>query len=76
LVRDGAVIPHIALAQSTDQMDWSKITLNVYSSDTNSATGLFCPPSTNIITPLKANKTAKGFTLDAPTITGTTFTIE
>ena len=76
LVRDGAVIPHIALAQSTDQMDWSKITLNVYSSDTNSATGLFCPPSTNIITPLKANKTAKGFTLDAPAITGTTFTIE
>src|ERR1019366_267268 len=25
LVRDGAVIPHIALAQSTAQMDWSKI---------------------------------------------------
>jgi alpha-D-xyloside xylohydrolase len=30
LVRDGAAIPHIKLAQSTKFMDWSKIELNLY----------------------------------------------
>ncbi|MEO9021549.1 MAG: TIM-barrel domain-containing protein [Ginsengibacter sp.] len=33
LVRSGAVIPHIALAQSTAFMDWSKIELIVFSDD-------------------------------------------
>ena len=33
LVRDGTVIPHIALAQSTAQMDWSKIELRVFAKD-------------------------------------------
>ena len=29
LVRDGAALPHIALAQSTDKMDWSNIELRL-----------------------------------------------
>lgn len=33
LVRDGAVIPHIALAQSTADMDWSSIELRVFAVD-------------------------------------------
>jgi alpha-D-xyloside xylohydrolase len=57
LVRDGAVIPHIALAQSTMQMDWSKIELVVFStgaSETNreEATGLICLPSDNVLHPI------------------------
>jgi alpha-D-xyloside xylohydrolase len=34
LVRDGAVLPHIDVAQSTMQMDFSKIELVVYATDT------------------------------------------
>ncbi len=47
LVRNGAVIPHIALAQSTDKMDWSKLDMVVYSAGTKQAKGLLCLPSDN-----------------------------
>lgn len=47
LIRDGAVIPHIALAQSTNKLDWSNIELKVYSSG-NNANGWVCLPSDNI----------------------------
>ncbi len=49
LVRDGTVIPHIELAQSTDQMDWSKLNLIVYSSDLNGVNGLVCLPTDNVL---------------------------
>ncbi len=44
LVKNGSVIPHIALAQSTAFMDWSKLKLKVYSVDGKPATGLVCLP--------------------------------
>jgi alpha-D-xyloside xylohydrolase len=44
LVRDGTVLPHIALAQSTMQMDWSKIELVVYAKEAATAKGsVFLP---------------------------------
>ena len=44
LVRDGTVVPHIALAQSTAQMDWSKIELVVYAKDATTVKGsIFLP---------------------------------
>ena len=44
LVRDGTVVPHIALAQSTAQMDWSKIELVVYAKDATTEKGcIFLP---------------------------------
>jgi alpha-D-xyloside xylohydrolase len=45
LVKDGSALPHIALAQSTAQMDWSNITVKVYNTTGKAATGLFCLPS-------------------------------
>ncbi len=45
LVRDGAVIPHIKLAQSTASMDWSTLELAVYTTDNRNAQGLVCLPS-------------------------------
>lgn len=45
LIREGAVIPHIGLAQSTDAMDWSRIELKVYGVGTCKAAGVFCLPS-------------------------------
>ncbi|HEY1787560.1 MAG TPA: TIM-barrel domain-containing protein [Verrucomicrobiae bacterium] len=44
LVRDGTVIPRIALAQSTAQMDWSKIELAVFAKDSTTAKGLVFLP--------------------------------
>jgi alpha-D-xyloside xylohydrolase len=43
LVRSGAIIPHVQLAQSTKDIDWSKITLKVYGSAIKS-TGLVYLP--------------------------------
>ncbi len=44
LVKKGAVIPHIALAQSTAFMDWEKITLKVFGISQNPAVGFVCLP--------------------------------
>jgi alpha-D-xyloside xylohydrolase len=49
LVRDGAVIPHIALAQSTMQMDWSKLDLVVFASAAEKAEGLVCLPADRLL---------------------------
>ncbi len=43
LVRNGAILPHIALAQSTKDMDWSKLTLKVYSTDSKASGILYLP---------------------------------
>ncbi len=47
LVKEGTVIPHIKLAQSTSEMDWTKLELVAYSSGSAKCTGLVCLPSTN-----------------------------
>ena len=44
LIRDGAVIPHIGLAQSTKFMDWSRIELAVYSDGEDEVHTLICLP--------------------------------
>ena len=44
LVKDHSVIPHIAIAQSTSQMDWKNIELRVFSTDRSAAAGLFALP--------------------------------
>jgi len=49
LVREGAVIPHIELAQSTANMDWSALDLVVYAKDSHNVRGLICLPSDNIL---------------------------
>ena len=49
LVRDGSVLPHLKLAQSTVEMDWSKMNLKVYSADKKQAEGLVCLPADNRI---------------------------
>jgi alpha-D-xyloside xylohydrolase len=44
MVRDGAVIPKIALAQSTMEMNWSEIILEVYSSKPVKSSGMLYLP--------------------------------
>ena len=44
LVRDGSLIPHAPLAQSTDQIDWSAIELRSYKVAATNCTGLVYKP--------------------------------
>jgi alpha-D-xyloside xylohydrolase len=70
LVRDRTVIPHIALAQSTAQMDWSKIELVVYAKDATTAKGLIFLPGDNAVHELTLKKSGKSFKLDADPFAG------
>ena len=66
MVRDGAVIPHIKLAQSTAQMDWKSLNLVTYSSSGQTTEGLVCLPSDNILHKI----TLQGKTLSADPFAG------
>ena len=55
LVRDGSVLPHLKLAQSTSEMDWSKMSLKVYSADKKQAERLICLPTDNRIQVVKVD---------------------
>lgn len=54
LVRNGSVIPHISLAQSTYFMDWTKINLNIYSDGLDEAHGIFSHPENNDVVKIDA----------------------
>jgi alpha-D-xyloside xylohydrolase len=49
LVKSGSVIPHIALAQSTEFMDWKNIELVVFDEENKSQTALFYFPNEKTI---------------------------
>lgn len=68
LVRDGSVLPHIKLAQNTDEMDWSQLELKIYASDATEATGLVCLPSDNQLHPLTVS--VKGHQVKADGLEG------
>ena len=63
LVRDGAVIPHIKLAQSTKDLDWTNIDLVAYTTG-NEAKGSFCLPNDNILRRVSVTKKGKAFSLN------------
>ena len=70
LVRDGTVLPHIALAQSTAQMDWSKIELAVFAKDTATIQGLVFLPGETEAHELTLTKSGDSFKLDAGPLAG------
>lgn len=55
LVCDGSVLPHLKLAQSTAEMDWSKVNLKVYCADRDQAEGLICLPADNRLQTVKVD---------------------
>ena len=63
LVREGAVIPHMKLAQSTSQLDWSNIEMVVYAAAGQSARGLVCLPADNVLRPVEAARRNGAFAL-------------
>ena len=44
LVRDGSLIPHVPLAQRTDQIQWDKVELRPYKADAKQCIGLLFKP--------------------------------
>lgn len=74
LVRDGAVIPHAQLAQSTDKINWSDIELKVYG-DKEKATGFVCLPSDNKLTCIILTKSGSNYQLEKGQIQGVHYRI-
>lgn len=60
LVRDGTVLPHIGLAQSTAQLDWSQLELVAYSTDGAAARGLVFRPGDTALQTVTLNPAADG----------------
>jgi alpha-D-xyloside xylohydrolase len=63
LVKEGAAIPHIRLAQSTAEMDWREIELMVFSADASAARGLLCLPEEGILHSLRLEREGDDFVL-------------
>ncbi len=65
LVKEGAVIPHIKLAQSTMYMDWNNLRLVVFASEEmHQATGKICLPSDNILHQLSLKREGSSYVLE------------
>ena len=69
LVRGGAVIPHIKLAQSTMQMDWSKLELVSFATG-NKAEGLIYLPGGEKTEKITLNKQNNKFSLTSDPFKG------
>ena len=63
LVRDGTIVPHIALAQSTAFLDWSKLEAVVYADASTTAHGIVVLPSDGQLQPLTATRRGSTFVL-------------
>ncbi len=70
LVRDGTAIPHIELAQSTAQMDWSSLELVVFAKEATEATGKVCLPSNQMLHDLMITKDGNSFKLSKDPLAG------
>ena len=63
LVKDGAVIPHARLAQSTAQMDWQEIELVVFSVEAPAAEGSVCLPKEGALHRIRLERDENRYTL-------------
>lgn len=70
LVRAGSAIPHIALAQSTAAMDWSKLELVNFGTESRQARGLVCLPSDNVLHEVVLEKEDGSFVLERNPLAG------
>jgi alpha-D-xyloside xylohydrolase len=70
LVREGTVLPHIALAQSTMQMDWSKIELVVFAKSATTAKGSVFLPGDSELRELTLTKENGAFKLASDPFAG------
>ena len=69
LVREGAAVPHVGLAQSTEGIDWSRVELRVYGAS-SAAEGLFCLPEGGELLSLRLEREGEGFALREDPLVG------
>jgi alpha-D-xyloside xylohydrolase len=70
LVKEGSMIPHIALAQSTAQMDWTKLDLVVYATDSQKANGLICLPTDKVLHKISVVRRNGNFAIESDPFAG------
>lgn len=75
LVREGAVIPHAALAQSTDKIDWKNLTLKVFG-NASEAHGVICLPSDNKLVRIDLSRKGNKYELKNGKVSGVNFQIQ
>jgi alpha-D-xyloside xylohydrolase len=69
LVKDHTALPHIAVAQSTSEMDWANVELRVFSTDNAAASGLFALPDGKL-QPLDLDARQNNFVLRSDPLRG------
>jgi alpha-D-xyloside xylohydrolase len=69
LVKNHSVIPHVKVAQSTDDIDWKNVELRVFSTDNAAASGRFALPNGGVQS-LNLTGSAAGYTLQADPLRG------
>jgi alpha-D-xyloside xylohydrolase len=69
LVKDHTVLPHLTVAQSTAEMDWTNVDLRVFSSDGGPVSGVFTSPESEPLL-LELNGTARGYALKSDPLRG------
>ena len=69
LVKNHSVLPHIKVAQSTKDMDWSDVELRVFSTDNAPVSGLFALPDSALQT-IDLRPATGGFSLAADPLGG------
>src|SRR5215204_5877905 len=71
LVREGAAIPRIELAQSTAEMDWREIEVMVFGPEASVAEGSFCLPEEGALHALRLEREGNDFVFkDDPPLQG------
>jgi len=76
LVRSGAAIPHMALAQSTAEMDWSELELVVFGAESKEARALVSLPTDNVLHEIVLNGKSGRFVVESnPLAELTTLTV-
>lgn len=70
LVREGAVIPQMKVAQSTMQLDWSNLEMVVFAANAQDAHGLICLPSDNVLRRVESVRRKGAFVLVGDPLAG------
>ena len=69
LVKDHSVLPHLKVAQSTSEMDWSNVELRVFSSDSAPVSGWFTSPQSDVVS-LELIGSPRGYSLKSDPLAG------
>jgi alpha-D-xyloside xylohydrolase len=70
LIREGVMIPHIGLAQSTRDMDWSSLELKIYGAGSGEVSGLVAIPGEETVHRIVLNRSGRRYILSGDPLEG------